>query len=109
MSLMSLLSFDRYNNRMLNWAVVGTGDIVRKRVLDALEREPRSRPYAIVTTHPERARELCSSFGVERCYPELDQALADPRVEAVYIATPVFLHTPQAIAAMRAGKHVLCE
>lgn len=94
---------------MLNWAIVGIGDIVRKRVLDGLRREPRSRPYAAVTTHPERARELCLPFGVERYYTALEEALADPRVEAVYIATPVFLHAPQAIAAMRAHKHVLCE
>ncbi len=94
---------------MLNWAIVGIGDIVRKRVLDALEREPRSRPYAAVSTHPERAREFCAAFSVERYYSRLEEALADPQVQAVYVATPVFLHAPQAIAAMRAGKHVLCE
>ena len=94
---------------MLNWAIVGIGDIAQKRVLAALDAEPRSRPLAAVTTHPERARRLCAPYGIERFYTGIEEALADPDVQAVYVATPVFLHAPQSIAAMRAGKHVLCE
>jgi predicted dehydrogenase len=44
-----------------------------------------------------------------RAWTSLDEALADPAVHCVYIATPVFLHAPHTIAALRAGKHVLCE
>ncbi len=94
---------------MLNWAIVGIGDIARKRVLAGLAAEPRSRLRAAVTTHPERARQLCAPYGVERFYATLEEALADAEVNAVYVATPVFLHAPQATAAMRARKHVLCE
>ena len=39
----------------------------------------------------------------------LGEALADGAVDAVYVATPVFLHSPQTIQSLRAGKHVLCE
>jgi predicted dehydrogenase len=94
---------------MLNWAVVGIGDIAKKRVLAALRDEPRSRLLAAVTTHPERARRICEPHGVERFYSALEEALADSDVQAVYVATPPFLHAPQAMAAMRAGRHVLCE
>ncbi len=94
---------------MVNWAIVGIGDIARKRVLAALAGAPRSRIRAVVTTHPDRARESCAPFGVEKYYSDLDQALTDGGVEAVYIATPVFLHASQSCDAMRAGKHVLCE
>ena len=94
---------------MLNWAIVGIGDIARKRVLAGLAAEPRSRLRAAVTTHPERARQICAPYSVERFYTTLEEALADPEVTAIYVATPVFLHAPQSIAAMRAGKHVLCE
>jgi predicted dehydrogenase len=94
---------------MLGWAVAGVGDIARKRVLAALRDEPRSRLRCAVSTRPERSRDLCREYGVERVYTTLDEALADPEVHAVYVATPVFLHCPQTVAALRAGKHVLCE
>ncbi len=97
------------STNMLGWAVVGVGDITRKRVFAALRDEPRSRLHCAVSTNPERARPYCQEHGVERIYPTLDEALADPKVDAVYVATPVYLHRPQTLAALAAGKHVLCE
>jgi predicted dehydrogenase len=94
---------------VLNWAIVGVGDIARKRVLAALAGASRSRIRVAVTTHPDRARQICAPYGVEKYCTELEEALADPEVHAVYVATPVFLHAPQSISAMVAGKHVLCE
>src|SRR5438105_2787994 len=88
------------------WAVVGTGDIARKRVLPAVRDDPSSRLRAIVTREPARMKD---HIGAERVCASLEDALADPEVEAVYIATPVSLHYPQAMAAFAAGKHVLCE
>ena len=45
----------------------------------------------------------------KRIYPNIEAVLADPEVEVVVIALPLWLHAPVAIAAMRAGKHVFCE
>jgi predicted dehydrogenase len=42
-------------------------------------------------------------------WTDLAEALSDASIDAVYVATPVFLHAQQSIAALRAGKHVLCE
>jgi predicted dehydrogenase len=89
---------------MLSWLVVGVGDITRKRVLPAILSEPRSRLGGIVTRDPAKAE----PYGV-RSFSDLDSALAGSDATAVYIATPVFLHAPQTIAALRAGRHVLCE
>jgi predicted dehydrogenase len=89
---------------MLSWLVVGVGDITRKRVLPAILAEPRSRLVGIVTRDAAKAE----PYGV-RSFSDLDSALAESDAEAVYIATPVFLHAPQTIAALRAGRHVLCE
>ena len=89
---------------MLNWIVIGIGDIAIRRVIPAIQAEPRSRLYGLVTRDPAKA----APFGV-RVWESLDHALADPKVDAVYVGTPVFLHAPQTIQSLRAGKHVLCE
>src|SRR5688572_16973558 len=44
-----------------------------------------------------------------RSYPSFDAFLTDPEIELVSICTPTPLHVPQSLAALRAGKHVLCE
>jgi 1,5-anhydro-D-fructose reductase (1,5-anhydro-D-mannitol-forming) len=89
---------------MLNWIVIGIGDIAIRRVIPAIQAEPRSRLYGLVTRDPAKA----VSYGV-RAWATLDEALADEAVNAVYVGTPVFLHTPQTIQSLRAGKHVICE
>jgi 1,5-anhydro-D-fructose reductase (1,5-anhydro-D-mannitol-forming) len=89
---------------MLNWVVIGIGDIAVRRVIPAIEAEPRSRLYGVVTRDAAKG----ARYGCE-VWTNLDDALRDPAVNAVYAATPVALHAPQTIAALGAGKHVLCE
>src|SRR3954451_5718022 len=89
---------------MLNWIVVGVGDITTKRVLPAILQEPRSRLAGIVTRDPKKAE----PYGVP-AWTDLDQALAKAGADAVYVASPVALHGPQTIASLRSGRHVLCE
>ena len=88
----------------LNWLVVGIGDIATRRVIPAIQAEPRSNLYGVVS------RDLAKGARYsDRVWTDLAEALRDPAIDAVYVATPVFLHAPQSIAALRAGKHVLCE
>jgi 1,5-anhydro-D-fructose reductase (1,5-anhydro-D-mannitol-forming) len=89
---------------MLNWIVIGIGDISMRRVIPGIQDEPRSRLYGLVTRDPAKA----APYKVQ-AWISLDEALLDPAIEAVYVATPVFLHAPLTIQALRAGKHVLCE
>ena len=101
---------------MLNWIVVGIGDIAIRRVIPAIQAEPRSRLYGVVTRDPAKAAALRT-----RVWSSLDEALGDPDVKghvrsegrseahAVYIATPVFLHATQTMQSFQAGMHVLCE
>ncbi len=89
---------------MLNWIVIGIGDIANRRVIPAIQAEPRSRLYGLVTRDPAKAAPYNT-----RSWSALDEALSDREVNAVYVATPVFLHAPQTIQSLRAGKHVLCE
>jgi predicted dehydrogenase len=89
---------------MLRWLVIGLGDIAAKRVIPAILEEPRSRLAAIVTREAAKV----GPYRVP-AFASLDEALSHARFDAVYVATPVFLHAPQALAAFEAGLHVLCE
>jgi 1,5-anhydro-D-fructose reductase (1,5-anhydro-D-mannitol-forming) len=89
---------------MLNWLVIGIGDITIRRVIPAIQAEERSRLYGIVTRDPAKA----APYGT-RTWTTLDEALTDSAIDAVYVGTPVFLHAPQTIQSLRAGKHVICE
>jgi len=89
---------------MLNWIIVGIGDISTRRVIPAIQAESRSRLHGLVTRDPAKAAPFRA-----RVWTSLDEAVSDPAVQCVYIATPVFLHAPQTIVSLRAGKHVLCE
>jgi 1,5-anhydro-D-fructose reductase (1,5-anhydro-D-mannitol-forming) len=89
---------------MLNWIVIGIGDISIRRVIPAIQAEPRSRLYGLVTRDAAKA----APYNVQT-WTTLDDALADSAVDVVYVSTPVFLHAPQTIQSLRAGKHVLCE
>jgi predicted dehydrogenase len=88
----------------LNWLLIGIGDIAVKRVIPAIVDNPRCRLYGVVTRDPPKGARYAANV-----WTRLEAALADPNIQAVYVATPVALHKPQTIAALEAGKHVLCE
>jgi 1,5-anhydro-D-fructose reductase (1,5-anhydro-D-mannitol-forming) len=88
----------------LKWLVIGIGDITTKRVIPALLEEAHSELWGIVTRDPAKA----APYGV-RAFTDLGAALGAGGADAVYVASPVFLHAPQTLAALGAGKQVLCE
>lgn len=93
----------------VNWAIVGLGDIVRKRAGTAIRSQPESTLYACVTRDPGARQADIESLKPEKVLTDFRAMLADPRVDAVYLATPISLHAPQAVAALEAGKDVLVE
>jgi 1,5-anhydro-D-fructose reductase (1,5-anhydro-D-mannitol-forming) len=90
---------------MVRWLVIGIGDITRRRVLPAILQEPRSELFGLLTRDPTKA----APYTGARVFTSLDEALRDPAIDAVYVASPVALHAPQTIASLKAGKHVLAE
>ena len=89
----------------INWVVAGVGDIARRRVIPAIQAERRSTLYGFVTRDPAKAEE----YSGVKTWPTVEEAIQDTAVDAIYIALPVVMHADAAIAALRAGKHVLCE
>lgn len=64
---------------------------------------------AVCDISPERAAAFAKQSGCPTAYTTIDALIADPRVEAISIATPDFTHAPIILAALKASKHVLCE
>jgi predicted dehydrogenase len=88
-------------------AVLGTGFMCAVHV-EALRRVGVA-VVGVLGSTPEKSAKAAAALELERGYASLDELLADRRVHAVHVNTPNRLHLPQASAALRAGKHVLCE
>ena len=76
---------------MVNWLVIGIGDITRKRVIPAIEEEPRSVFHSVLTRNPEKA----AAYPGVQAHTSLEAALAQPEINAVYVASPVDFHARQ--------------
>jgi predicted dehydrogenase len=64
---------------------------------------------AIASRDSLRAQAAADRLGIPKAYGSYEALLADPEIEAVYNPLPNHLHVPLSIAALEAGKHVLCE
>lgn len=91
----------------IRWGLVGATFIARDWMIPAMRRTGGT-ISALLSTSPERAREYASSLNIPLGTTSLDELLSSD-IDAVYISTTNELHVPQALAAIRAGKHVLCE
>lgn len=91
------------------WAIVGCRGIAESRMLPAMAASELAQVHTLVTRDPSAAKPLAEQYRASAVTDDLAQAVTDPAVEAVYIATPVFLHQPQIRACLVAGKAVLCE
>ena len=92
----------------IRWGIVGAGRIAKTFAND-IEHAPHASLYAIAARKLASAQAFADEFAIAHTYGSYAELFADPNVDAVYIATPHSHHKDQAIAALRAGKHVLCE
>jgi 1,5-anhydro-D-fructose reductase (1,5-anhydro-D-mannitol-forming) len=92
----------------MRWALIGASTIAHQYMIGAIRAE-RGEIVRVMSATPERAGQFAADHQIQQSGSDLGEALADPRVEAVYISTTNEKHLPQALAAVQAGKHVLCE
>ncbi len=83
--------------------------ITTKAVVDPARLVPEVELAAVGARSLERARASAAEWDVPVAYGSYEALLADQTIEAVYIATPAALHKTWTLAALEAGKHVLCE
>ncbi len=93
----------------VRWGVIGCGRLPNTFTIPLGLMEARNAHLVgVADVVAARARETAQRFEV-RAYEDMDELLADPQIDAVYVATPTVSHSELTIAAARRGKHVLCE
>ena len=92
----------------LHWGLLGTARINRA-VIPAIRQATRSVLDAVASRDQARADAYAHEWQIPRAVGSYKALLADPSVNAIYVPLPNHLHVEWAIAAARAGKHVLCE
>ena len=94
------------NQKRVNVAIIGLG--FGSEFIPIYQNHPNANMYAICQRNAERLGNIGETFGVEKRYTRYDDVLADPNVDFVHINSPIPDHARMSIAALRAGKHVLC-
>ena len=93
----------------IRWGILGCGDVTELKSGPAFDRIPGSRRVAVMRRDAAKARDYARRHGVPRWYADADELIADPEVDAVYIATPPDSHAEYTLRAARAGKPVYVE
>jgi len=88
-----------------NW---GRGIARRRTIPEGIIPAGNSKLVAVMDTDKKVAEEVAKEYNVKTYFREKD-LIRDKDIDAVYIATPVYLHAKQTIVALEAGKNVLCE
>ena len=93
----------------VRWGVISTARIGVEKVLPGMMASKQIEMLGIGSRDIKLARKWAKKLGIPRAYGSYEELLADPDIEAIYNPLPNHLHVPLTLAAVRAGKHVLCE
>jgi len=93
---------------MIEIGIVGTGGMAHAHA-QAFQRIPGCRLVAACDVIPARARKFAKEFGISSVYTDAEELLDDAPVDAISVVTSDAAHCPVSLAAIRRGKHVLCE
>ena len=93
----------------MKWGVIGCGGIADRRTLPGMMLSDIVEVVAVMDANKAAAENCKEKYGAKYAFEKYEDVLALDEVEAVYIASPVFFHKEQAIAAAKAKKHILLE
>ncbi len=93
----------------IRWGMIGTGDVTERKSGPAFALAEHSTLLAVTNRTPQKAVDYANRHHVPRVYPKAEELLADPQIDAVYIATPPDAHAAYTFEAARAGKAVYVE
>ena len=89
-------------------ATIGTS-FITEWFLSAAAKIDNAEPIAVYSRNEQKGKDLASQYGIQKVYTDLDAMLKDDEIKCVYVASPNSLHYQHASAALKAGKHVICE
>ncbi len=93
----------------IRYGIIGFGGFAEKAIAPALQASPNSELVAIQKRSAEEARAKAREFSVRWSFSRVEELVAHPDVDAVFIVSANFRHHPETLAAAAAGKHVLVE
>ncbi len=94
------------SDKKVNVAIIGLG--FGAEFIPIYQRHPNANMYAICQRSPEKLKQVGDAFKIDKRYERFEDLLKDPKVDFVHINTPIPDHAPMSIAALKAGKHVMC-
>ena len=93
----------------VKWGVIGAGGIARRRTIkETMMYAQMAEIKALMDIDEKVVKEVGREWGIDRWFTDVEKLLQED-IEAVYIASPNYVHYQQAKASLEAGKHVLCE
>ena len=95
--------------KTIHWGFIGCGEVTEKKSRPAFNLIDGSRVQAVMSRNRERARSYAERHGIPSYYTDAQELINDPKVNAIYIATPPRSHATYAIMAMKSGKPVYVE
>jgi len=95
--------------KKINWGIIGCGDVTEVKSGPAFNKVANSSLVAVMRRNAAKAADYAKRHNVSRWYTNADELIADPQVNAIYIATPPDSHEVYTIAALNAGKPVYVE
>ena len=96
------------SDRTIGVGILGTG-FARTTQIPCFQATPGFEVVGLYSRNMTRAYDLAQEFGLRRAFDDVERMLKVEEIELVCVSTPPHLHLPQTLAALRAGKHVLCE
>ncbi|WP_095146362.1 MULTISPECIES: Gfo/Idh/MocA family protein [unclassified Pseudomonas] len=95
--------------RVVRWAMIGCGSVAERKSGPAFYKAPGSALVAVMGRRHDAVRDYAARHGIERVYTDAQALIADPEVDAVYIATPPDSHHAYSLMVAAAGKHCCVE
>jgi predicted dehydrogenase len=96
-------------SQTVKWGLIGASGWADHTFAPAIRSAGNAELSAVLSSSAERSADFCTRHHVSKGYTNFEAFLEDTEFQAVYIASPSYLHADQVVAALRAGKHVLCE